>query len=65
MRKLFLALALLAPLALAPALAHHGWAWATEDAYRVTGVVTEARLGNPHGELTLEVDGESWDVEVG
>ncbi|PWG65404.1 DUF6152 family protein [Spiribacter halobius] len=58
-------LLLLATLATAPAVAHHGWAWATEDDYSVTGSITEARLGNPHGELTLDVDGTAWNVEVG
>ena len=29
------------------------------------GVIVEARLGNPHGELKLSVDGVNWIVEVG
>ena len=48
-----------------PALAHHGWAWTTGENIDVTGTVTEASLGNPHGELKLDVDGEIWTVEVG
>ena len=47
------------------ALAHHGWGWATEEEYEVTGEITDVRLGNPHGELTLNVDGQSWVVEIG
>ena len=47
------------------ALAHHGWAWTTGENIELTGTITEARLGNPHGELDLEVDGTLWTVEVG
>jgi hypothetical protein len=54
--------ALLVP---AAALAHHGWAWTTGENIELTGTITEARLGNPHGELTLDVDGTPWTVEVG
>jgi hypothetical protein len=49
----------------AAALAHHGWSWTTGENIELTGVITEARLGNPHGELTLDVDGTAWMVEVG
>ncbi len=44
---------------------HHGWGWATDEEYEITGEVTDLRLGNPHGELTLNVDGSEWTVEVG
>ena len=61
-----MALAALA-LALLPALApaHHGWRWTTGDNIELTGVVTEVRLGNPHGRLVVDVEGEPWTVEVG
>jgi hypothetical protein len=59
-------LALVAGTFLAPgAWAHHGWGWATEEEFELTGTITHVRLGNPHGEVTLEVDGERWVVEVG
>lgn len=45
--------------------AHHGWGWATDEEFEITGTITEVRLGNPHGEVTIEVDGEEWVVEVG
>ena len=48
-----------------PALAHHGWSWAEDGNSEITGVVVGARLGNPHGELTLDVNGAKWIVEVG
>ncbi|PJK27503.1 DUF6152 family protein [Minwuia thermotolerans] len=47
------------------AIAHHGWAWTTGGNIDLTGVITEAELGNPHGVLTVEVDGETWTLEVG
>ena len=51
---------------LAPAaLAHHGWRWAEDGNFELTGVVVSARLGNPHGLLQVDVDGEQWTVEVG
>ena len=45
--------------------AHHGWGWATEEEFQLTGEITAVRLGNPHGELTLDVKGDKWIVEVG
>lgn len=45
--------------------AHHGWGWATDEEFELTGAIKAVRLGNPHGELTLEtVDGD-WVVEIG
>jgi hypothetical protein len=52
-----------------PAQAHHGWAWAEESNFELTGVIKSARLGNPHGILKVNAkkDGkdEEWTVEVG
>ena len=45
--------------------AHHGWGWATDEEFEITGRITKVRLGNPHGEITLDVNNESWIVEVG
>ena len=47
------------------AFAHHGWGWATDEEFEITGKITNVRLGNPHGEVTLDVKGEKWLVEVG
>jgi hypothetical protein len=54
-------------LAFAPqgASAHHGWGWATDEEFEITGRIEEVRLGNPHGEVTIDVKGERWVVEVG
>ena len=45
--------------------AHHGWGWATENEFEITGRISDVRLGNPHGEVTIMVDNEAWVVEVG
>lgn len=47
------------------ALAHHGWAWTTGENIELTGIIKTVKLGNPHGVLEVEVDGEIWTVEVG
>jgi hypothetical protein len=47
------------------AQAHHGWAWAEEANFELTGVIKSARLGNPHGLLKVDAKGEEWTVEVG
>ena len=47
------------------AFAHHGWAWATDQQFEITGKIKRVRLGNPHGELILDVKGVEWDAEIG
>lgn len=47
------------------ALAHHGWSWTSDGNIELTGVIQSARLGNPHGVLQVNADGEVWTVEVG
>jgi hypothetical protein len=49
----------------AGAAAHHGWGWATDEEFEIRGTITAVRLGNPHGEVRLDVAGESWVAEVG
>lgn len=48
-----------------PALAHHGWRWTDSGDFELTGLVTAVRLGNPHGVLTIDADGEIWTAEIG
>ena len=55
----------LGTLVMQAALAHHGWGWATGEEFEITGTITEVRLGNPHGEVTIDVAGVSWVIEVG
>lgn len=47
------------------ASAHHGWAWTTGENIELTGIIEETKLGNPHGVLKVDVDGEVWTIEVG
>lgn len=48
-----------------PASAHHGWRWAEDGNFELTGIIKEARLGLPHGILKVDAEGEIWTVEVG
>lgn len=65
MRRRQTLLAGLAAFAALPAFAHHGWRWTDGGQFELTGIVTEARLGNPHGVLTINADGEIWVAEIG
>ena len=66
MKNLIAALTLAATLVWAGmALAHHGWAWTTGGNIELTGIITKAELGNPHGVLTIDADGDIWKAEVG
>jgi hypothetical protein len=47
------------------ASAHHGWGWATDEEFEISGKIVNVRLGNPHGEVTVDAQGEKWLVEVG
>ena len=47
------------------AMAHHGWRWTEDGKFEITGLVAEAKLGNPHGIVKLDVDGTMWTIEVG
>ena len=66
-RRIWLAVLALAAgvLLMQSVAAHHGWAWATDEEFTLTGTIVGARLGNPHGEVTLDVKGVKWVVEVG
>ncbi len=48
-----------------PAPAHHGWGWATDEEFEISGKIVNVKLGNPHGEVTIDVQGAKWVVEVG
>lgn len=62
---LALALAVTAATSSIPALAHHGWSWTTGENIDLTGVIKSVSLGNPHGIVRVDVEGEEWTVEVG
>lgn len=67
-RHFFRNLALVAVLAVvtvSQAVAHHGWRWAEDGEFVIRGYIVSAKLGNPHGLVTLDVNGEEWTIEVG
>ena len=66
-RRVMIGVASLVPAVLigGAARGHHGWRWTEDGNFEVTGIIKSARLGNPHGLLTVDADGEDWVVEVG
>jgi hypothetical protein len=54
---------MLVPLASAPA--HHGWAWASNEEFRLAGVARQVRNGNPHGTMVLSTPQGNWTIEIG
>jgi Family of unknown function (DUF6152) len=64
-RQIILGLAAAAGLAPALAPAHHGWAWAEDEEFTLTGLIRGVRLGNPHGELDVEAADGLWTAEIG
>ena len=63
---LALPLALAATLAVAlPAAAHHGWgSYDADNPMTLEGVIDGAVLQNPHGEMTIALEGEPWLVTL-
>lgn len=45
--------------------AHHGWKWTTGKNIELFGIIKTVSLGNPHGVLTVDAEGDVWTVEVG
>lgn len=65
-RRFIAAFALMATAGLSSlALAHHGWEWAEGKLVDLTGIIKSAKLGNPHGLLTVTARDGDWTVEVG
>lgn len=54
----------LAGLLAAPALAHHGWSWTETGFFQLEGMIADIYLGNPHATLDVDVEGETWRVEL-
>ena len=55
----------LALLPVTPTVAHHGWAWATNEEFVLPGTVKSVRHGNPHGTMVLATKSGAWTVEIG
>jgi len=49
----------------APLLAHHGWAWATNEEFKLGGTIKQVRHGNPHGTMVMSTRLGDWTVEIG
>ena len=49
----------------APIAAHHGWGWATDEEFELSGTVKSVRHRNPHGEMRLATPSGEWLVEIG
>lgn len=55
--------AAIALVAVAPALAHHGWSsYDSSKELTLDGVIKESGYEHPHGHVTLEVPGKTWLV---
>ena len=46
------------------ALAHHGWAWTSDEDFVLEGKIEEIYLGNPHAALKVMSEGNLWSVEL-
>ncbi|MDT8399607.1 MAG: DUF6152 family protein [Pseudomonadales bacterium] len=45
------------------AVAHHGWSWYNGDQdFTLTATVVEKHFGNPHDRMTVEADGQQWNL---
>lgn len=64
-RRTILALGLAAAFA-APALAHHGWAWAEGEQMTLEGTIDRISMAPPHPMLMVKAaDGTVWQVDLG
>jgi hypothetical protein len=48
----------------AAAAAHHGWSWTQDGFFELEGVITAIYVGNPHATLDVDVEGETWRIEL-
>jgi hypothetical protein len=46
------------------ASAHHGWAWTEDGFFELTGIIKAVYVGNPHATIDVDVEGETWRVEL-
>jgi hypothetical protein len=63
-RRSMLSLLALAALPSA-ALAHHGWgSYDADNPKTLTAVIEEVSISNPHGLMTLTVEGGMWEITL-
>lgn len=59
-------LAQAAVLSAAPAIAHHGWAWAVDEQTELAGTIREISMAPPHPTLQVtDSQGSVWQVDLG
>ncbi len=46
------------------AAAHHGWSWTEDGFFELKGTISGIYIGNPHATLDVDVEGETWRVEL-
>lgn len=63
-RRAVLAAATAAPLLASHAVAHHGWAWTSEQPFELTGTIEDIYIGNPHAKLTVSTEDGLWEVDL-
>ncbi len=51
-------------LMLGGAAAHHGWSWTEDGFFELEGTISGIYVGNPHATLDVDVNGETWRVEL-
>jgi hypothetical protein len=48
-----------------PAAAHHGWgSYDADKPMTIEGVIEMIKLENPHGEMTVKVEGSPWLITL-
>ena len=55
----------LATMSVAPAIAHHGWSWAVDEQTTLQGTIQEISMAPPHPSLrVVEANGTVWHVDL-
>ena len=63
MTRNLISLLVAAPVALAPAYAHHGWSeYDSSQTLNLTGTIKESGYEHPHGHVRLETPDKAWMV---
>jgi hypothetical protein len=47
------------------AMAHHGWSWAEGEQTELTGIIRTVSFAPPHPSLSVDANGESWQIDLG
>ncbi len=44
--------------------AHHGWAWTEDEPFKLTGIIEDIYIGNPHVTMKVRAEDGLWDVDM-